>query len=213
LASYQVRAFVQRLRIPHHFWLGLRGFGVAFAWLVIPTAFYAAVQRPEGARVLLTLMGGVLLTLALSWAPFLQARFTVEDRFRAGLQLREVRVLNKFAPCSWMLATILLYALSLPLYLFKIALLPADAMWLVTPVFVLSIYPTRIMTGWAYGRAVRRRAAGKKMAHWSLRWLCCLLTMALLGAYVFILYFTQFIGEEGKRVLFQHHALLLPSPF
>ena len=30
----------------------------------------------------------------------------------------------------------------------------------------------------------------------------------LLAMYVFLLYFTLFIGEHGKRVLFEHHAFL-----
>jgi hypothetical protein len=30
---------------------------------------------------------------------------------------------------------------------------------------------------------------------------------------VFLLFFTQFIGQHGKGVLFEHHALLLPVPF
>lgn len=212
-AGRHVWDFLRRLRLGHHFWLGLRGFGVAGLWLVIPTALYAAVQRPEGITVLFMLIGGVLLTLALSWAPFLQARFATEERFRAGLQLREVRTLWRYAPWSWMLATIIVYALALPLYLFKVVLPPPDAWWPVTLIFVVSIYPTRMITGWAYHRAAWRRQQGKPPTHWSLRWLSSVLTMALLAVYVFILYFTQFIGEEGKAVLFQHHALLLPVPF
>lgn len=212
-ASRHVREFVTRLRLGHHFWLGVRGFGVAFAWLLIPTLFYAAVRRPEGVGILLMLTGGLLLVLSLSWAPFLQARFATENRFLSGFQLREVRQLNRYAPLAWGIATIVLYALSLPLYLFKVFLLPPDAMWPITLIFVASIYPTRVVTGWAYHRAATRRAAGRPPAHWTLRWGASTVLVALLGVYVFILYFTQFIGEGGKAVLFQHHALLLPVPF
>jgi hypothetical protein len=35
----------------------------------------------------------------------------------------------------------------------------------------------------------------------------------LVAVYVFLLFFTQFIGQHGKGVLFEHHALLLPVPF
>ena len=35
----------------------------------------------------------------------------------------------------------------------------------------------------------------------------------LLALFVFLLFFTQFIGEHGKGVLFEHHAFLLPAPF
>ena len=35
----------------------------------------------------------------------------------------------------------------------------------------------------------------------------------LLVLYIFLLFFTQFIGQHGKGVLFEHHAFLLPVPF
>jgi hypothetical protein len=99
--------------------------------------------------------------------------------------------------------------LALPMYLFKIALPPSDAMWLVTIVFIVSIYPVKVITGWAYHRAVAR----ERRAFFGLRWLTRLVLLPLLTMYVFLLFFTQFIGEHGKRVLFEHHAFLLPSPF
>ncbi len=211
-ANQQIAEFVKRLRIRHHLWFGLRGFGVAFVWLFIPTLFYAAVQRPEGPQILLMLLGGLLLTITLSWVPFLQARFAAENNFRAGLQLGEVRRLYRYAPVAWTLATVVLYLLALPLYLFKAFLLPADAMWLITLIFIVSIYPTKVITGWAYHRAVKKQREGL-LAHYSIRWLCTGVLMPLLGIFVFILFFTQFLGEQGKEVLFHHHALLLPAPF
>jgi len=96
----------------------------------------------------------------------------------------------------------------LPMYLFKIALPPSDAMWLVTLVFIVSIYPVKVITGWAYHRA----AARERRAHWSLRWLTRAGLLPLLAIYVFLVFFTQFIGEHGKGVLFEHHAFLLPWP-
>lgn len=211
-AGEHVSQFVSALRLPAHFWLGVRGFAVAFLWLLIPTALYAAARKPEGLPVILMVLGGFLLALTLSWAPFLQARFVAEDRWRAGFQLGAVRELYRHAPITWTFATILLYALALPLYLFKALLPPPDAMWPVTLVFILSIYPTRILTGWAYHRAVRNQEQGRR-ARWWLRTLCSLVLMPLLGFYVFLLYFTQFLGEHGRGVLFEHHALLLPVPF
>jgi hypothetical protein len=99
--------------------------------------------------------------------------------------------------------------LALPLYLLKIFLLPQDAMWFVTLVFILSIYPARLVTGWAYSRATRR----PQPAHFVTRWFARLLIGPLLAVYVFLLFFTQFIGQHGKGVLFEHHAFLLPVPF
>jgi hypothetical protein len=95
------------------------------------------------------------------------------------------------------------------MYLFKIALPPSDAMWMVTIVFIVSIYPVKVITGWAYHRARTR----EKRAYFLLRWFTRALLLPLLSLYVFLLFFTQFIGEHGKRVLFEHHAFLLPAPF
>jgi hypothetical protein len=95
------------------------------------------------------------------------------------------------------------------MYLFKIVLPPADAMWMETLVFIVSIYPLKVITGWAYRRAISR----DRRAFVALRWLTRLAMVPLLATYVFLLFFTQFIGEHGKRVLFEHHAFMLPSPF
>lgn len=211
-AGEHVGRFVRQLRLRHHFWLGVRGFAVAFAWLLVPTAIYASTNRPQAGSVLAVLIGGSLLMFTLSWVAFLQARFTAENRFSAGFELRKVRQLWGHAPLCWTLAMIVLYALSLPFYIFKAFSPPLDAQWPFLVIFVVSIYPTRIMTGWAYRQAVRRLDQGRR-AHWSIRWLCGGVLMPLLAAYVFILFFTQFLGAEGKQTLFQHHALLLPSPF
>lgn len=211
-ADAAISGFVAQLQVRRHFWLGIRGFAVAFLWLFFPTALYSIAREPEGIQILLTILGGFSLAIMLTWAPYLQARFAAEERFRGGLQLREVRQLYAHAPIACSLNLILLFALSLPLYLFKAFLLPPEVMWPVTLIFVATIYPTRILTGWVYHRAVRKREQGRK-SHWSVRWLCSVLTVAVLGIYVFIVFFTQFLGEQGKLVLFHHHALLLPAPF
>ena len=39
------------------------------------------------------------------------------------------------------------------------------------------------------------------------------LLAALLAAYLFLLFFTPAIDAFGRRTLFDHHALLLPTPF
>jgi hypothetical protein len=124
-------------------------------------------------------------------------------------ELRKVRALYKNAPFSWTITMLVTLTLALPMYLFKIALPPSDAMWLVTIVFIVSIYPAKVVTGWAYHRAVTR----ERRAFWGFRLLTRLVLVPLLAMYVFLLFFTQFIGEHGKGVLFEHHAFLLPAPF
>jgi hypothetical protein len=210
-ASAHIRDFVSRLRLRHHFSLGLRGFLGALVWLLIPTAFYAAARQSEGGPVIVTLLGGFLLTIVFAWVPFLQAHFAAQNRLRAFRELGTVRELFRHAPFAWLIAVIVIYVFALPLYLFKIALPPNDAMWFITLVFIATIYPTRVVAGWAYHRAARRQREGKRS--WFItRLFVRLLMWPLLATYVFLLFFTQFIGEEGKLELFQHHAFLLPWP-
>jgi hypothetical protein len=208
-ASTAVHDFVAGWRLKHHFLLGVKGYLGAMIWLVIPTALFAATNKTEGGPIIVTLIGGVLLILVLSWVPFLQAHFAAENRFAAMFELKKVRQLFKNAPFSWLITMLVTLTMALPMYLFKIALPPSDMMWLVTIVFIVSIYPAKVVTGWAYHRAVAR----ERRAFWGLRWLTRLVLLPLLAMYVFLLFFTQFIGEHGKGVLFEHHTFLLPGPF
>ncbi len=208
-AGSDIWEFVKTLKLRERFWLGLRGFVSAFSWLLIPTALFASAQSSEGAAVLVTILGGLLLIPVLAWLPLLQANFSAENRFRAGFQLGKVRQLYRKAPLASMVAVVVTLVLSLPLYLAKVVLPPQDAMWMVTLLFILGIYPAKLIAGWAYRRAQRR----EREAHWSWRWLGRGVMFPLLSVYVFLLLFTQGIGEHGKLVLFQHHAFLLPVPF
>jgi hypothetical protein len=209
-ASMAVREFVGALKLRHHFWLGLRGFAGAFAWLVLPTILFGAIQSTQNpGQVLLTLFGGVLLMFALSWTPFLQAHFAAENRFRAFRELRKIREYYRRSPILFFLSLVLLYALSLPLYLAKVAVPPRDALWMVTPIFIATIYPARILIGWSYARAVRKETRG----WWFVRWPLWLLLAPLLAFYLFLLFFTPAVGAYGRRVLFEHPGVLLPSPF
>jgi hypothetical protein len=178
-------------------------------WLIVPTFLFSLTTKTEGGPLLVTLFGGILLMIVLTWVPFLQAHYAAENRFGAMFELRKVRQLYKNAPFSWLITMLITLTLALPMYLFKIALPPSDGMWLVTIVFIVSIYPVKVITGWAYHRAVTR----EHRAHWSLRVLTRAGLVPLLAVYVLLVFFTQFIGEHGKLVLFEHHAFLLPGPF
>lgn len=208
-ATAGVQDFLQRLRLRHHFWLGVRGFAGAFLWLVIPTAMFASATPDGGIGILLSIIGGIGLVVVFSWLPFLQARFAMTGQWRDMFDRRAIRQLYRRTPLAWFLATAVVYVLALPLYLPKVYLLPSDAMWLVTIVFIVSIYPARVLTGWVVYRATHRET----LPWFGWRWLSRTLTVPLLALYVFLLFFTPLIGEHGKGVLFEHHALLLPVPF
>ncbi len=209
-AERHVREFVFEMRIGHHFWLGLRGLVGGLAWLVIPTALFGVYSQVDQiGQLLVTLVGGMMLVLVLAWVPFLQARLATENRMRAMFELGAVRELFCRSPLCWFIVITLTSALSLPLYLFKIYLLPSDAMWMTTLAFIVTIYPARLLTGWAYHRASKR----PRRSFWMWRWLWRLMMLPLLSFYVFLLFFTPLFSEHGKRVLFEHHLLLLPAPF
>ncbi|MCY2966189.1 MAG: hypothetical protein NT069_21590, partial [Planctomycetota bacterium] len=203
-AEREVANFVTGLRLKHHFLLGVKGFVGALAWLLIPTALFAAASKTEGPPILVTLFGGFLLVPVLLWVPFLQAHLAAENRLGAMFELKSVRELYKHAPFSWLITILITLLLALPMYLFKAAMPPRDALWLVTIVFVVSIYPAKVLTGWAYYRATHR----EKRTHWLWRWICWLPSVPLTVFYVFLLYFTQFIGKYGKLTLFEHHSFL-----
>jgi len=199
----------QSLRVKYHFSLGVRGFFGALAWLLIPTALFSVADKAEGGPIIVTIFGGVCLAAVLFYLPFLQANFAAENRFGAWFELRKVSRLYRRAPLAYFFTVFVVSVLSMPLYLFKVVLPPEDAKWGVTLVFILSIFPAKILAGWAYHRANSRDY--KKWFGW--RWLGRTLIVPTLVLYVFILFFTQAIGEHGKQVLFEHHAFLLPVPF
>ncbi len=211
-AHYHVMDFVSELRVRHHFFLGLKGAFGAFVWLLIPTALYAfydVQNRDQPEAIFVTVVGGFMLLIVFAWLPFLQARFAAENRLRAMFELRAIRKAFRRSPLTWLVAIVAVYVLALPLYLTKARLLPQDAMWLITAVFIVSMYPARIITGWVYHRAMTR----PREAWFGWRWASRLTMIPLLGIYVFLVFFSQAIGQHGKAGLFEHHAFLLPVPF
>lgn len=205
-ADRKLQWFLRDFRFKHHFLLGWRGFAAAFIVLLLPTLFYAVASRTEPLPILLTLFGGICLAVVFQYVPFLQARVAVENRFSAVKNLGEVRKLFRYSPMAWLIALLLVYALALPLYLFTIFAAPQDVQWLITLVFLVSIYPARVVTGWAYGRALRKQREGRNHAWWGFRWGSRLLMLATTVVFTFIFFFTRDISSHGRLVLFEHHA-------
>lgn len=209
-ASTAIGQFLSGLNARPYYSAGWKGYLGTAAWLFIPSALYGSMHDPDKpVQVLVMLAGGIGLWLTLMWAPLLQARFAAENRVMAFVELGTVRELFRRAPFAWLFAIVLTYLLALPMYLFKAVSPPQDAMWFVTILFVVSIFPTKVALGWAYGRSIRRT----ERAWWPWRWLCKIVLGVLVAIYVFILFFTPAISEHGRRVLFEHHTLLLPVPF
>ncbi len=98
---------------------------------------------------------------------------------------------------------------ALPLYLLKIEMVPREATWLPGLVFIAFIFPARLLTGWALGRAGRR----PQPRHWFFRWTGRLPLLPAAALYVLVVFFTQYTSWNGGWSLYEQHAFLLPVPF
>ena len=197
--------FVTSLRLPYYFWLGFRGFVAASAWLVIPVTLLALGRTVP----LVGFIGALVLAWVLLYLPFLQMRMAVENRLAAAFELRQARREFCRAPWAYSFAFVITLALALPLYLLKIEVVPAEAAWLPSLIFIMFIFPARLLTGWALSRARRRET----MRHWFFRWTGRLPFIPAALIYVLVLYFTQFTSWNGVWSLYEQHAFLVPVPF
>jgi len=177
--------------------------------LPIDQASPRAAADDTGIVVLRVLIGGLLLSVVVLYLPFLQAHFAAENRFRAMFEVGKVRERFRRAPIAFLIAFVFTLLLAIPLYLLKIEVVPRDALWLPSLIFIVTIFPLKVMTGWAYGRAGRK----EKRAHWVFRVACRLLMLPVAMFYALIVFFTQYTGWHGVRALYEHHAFLLPVPF
>lgn len=204
------KRFVASFHVQHHFVLGVKGFLGALWYLILPTACFAAANSSKGGGIVLTIIGGFWLVFVFRLLPFRQASLAARGTIADMRDKQLAKRIRSHAPIASFLAILFTFALALPLYLLKIRLLPQDAMWVASLVFIVSIYPARIITGWAWSRGMR---PGKHKSGRPLRWTMGLLSFAALVAYTFLLFFMQDISEHGKLALFEHHAFLLPVPF
>lgn len=192
------------------FWLGLGGFLGGLVWVAVPTLLFAAARTSDRPLApLVSVVGGILLAVTLMWVPFLQACYAATGRPAAFLDLGRVREWFRRAPIAMLAALVLLLGLTLPLHLLKVVVPPRDAVWLLTPLFVLLILPGRLAVGWAAARAASRPARA---------WLVTRIVASIgcwtaLAVYLAILFLTPLLAALGTRVLFDHHAVLLPTPF
>ncbi len=202
--------YVVALRLPYYFWLGARGFAGAFLWLLIPvgTLILAAQMPPEKGGALLSLLGGFLLMLVALHLPFLQTHFALENRFRALFEVKTIRRMFQRAPIAFWLALFITLLFSLPLYLLKIELPPREIAWLPSLLFVVFIFPARLLTGWAVSRALRR----EQPRHWFFRWTSRLGLVPVVFAYALIVYLTQYLSWNGTLSLLEQHAFMVPAP-
>jgi hypothetical protein len=200
-----VWSFLVGMRLPYYFWLGVRGFAGGLIWLFLPISLIAAGQKVPP----LGFLGALALMWVLFYLPFLQARFAAQNRFRAYFELREVRRLFRKAPVMFLLSLLCTLLFAIPLYLLKIEIVPREAAWLPSLVFVVFIFPARLLTGWSCGRAALR----PKNRNFFLRQAARLAMLPIVAFYVLIVFLTQFTSWHGVASLYEQHAFLVPVPF
>ncbi len=200
---------VMSLRLPFYFWLGFRGFVGAMAWLVIPVSLLAVGRLHGPLASLIGVLGAISLAIVLVYLPFLQMRLAMTNRLRGAFELLTVRRDFRRAPWAFAFSFVVTLLFALPLYLFKIEIVPREAEWIPGLVFVMFIFPARLMVGWAMGRAVHRAAP----RHWFFRWTGRLPFLPAAAFYVLIVFFTQYTSWNGIWSLYEQHAFLVPVPF
>lgn len=196
---------IASLHLPHYFWLGVRGFLGAFLWLIVPLLLLAQGHRVPA----LGILGAVLLFAVVFYVPFLQVRFARDNRMRAFLEIRHLRDAFRRAPLAFAFALTIHLLFAMPLYLLKIEVIPRDLVFLEGLVFLLFIFPARLLDGWAYARGTRRALP----RHWIARWLGRLAMVPVVAAYVLVVFTSPHLGWHGIGSLYEQHAFLLPVPF
>jgi purine-cytosine permease-like protein len=160
--------------------------------------------------VIVALIGAGLLAIVVLYLPFLQTHFARENRFAALFEIKAVRGLFRRAPIAFWIALLITLLFALPLYLLKIQLTPREVAWLPSLLFVIFIFPARLLTGWAVGRADRREPDQPR--HWTFRWLSRLAGIPVVAAYAMIVFVTQYLSWHGSMSLLEQHAFLVPAP-
>jgi|APTNR8051073442_1049403.scaffolds.fasta_scaffold20775_2 hypothetical protein len=198
------------LHLLHFFRLGALGFAGALLWLALPVLILmaAATFANPGISLLTSLLGSILLGLAVLYLPYLQTRFALTGRFREFLDPFAARRSFRKAPLAFWLALAATLLFALPLYLLKIELTPAEVAWLPNVVFVLFIFPARLLLGWSLARAERRETA----RIWVSRWAARLAALPVVAVYVFFVWISQYLSWHGSLGLLEQHAFLVPAP-
>jgi len=193
-----------------YFKLGFLGFVGGALWLLVPVAvlFLAPLIPNPGLSALVSLLGSALLGIVALHVPFLQTRYAVSRCFSEFKNWRLVRAEFRKAPLALWLALFVTLLFALPLYILKIELTPQEVAWIPNLVFVLFMYPARLLLGWANSRALRR----ENPSHWFWRILGRLGMLPSVLVYVIVVWISQYLSWHGSYSLFEQHAFLLPAP-
>ena len=138
----------------------------------------------------------------------MQTRYAVERRFKVFLEIKETRAVFKLAPIALWISMLSVWAFALPVYLAKIQLTPREVFLLPTLVFVIFAWPSRILMGWAYGRADKQKTNRNIISIWLAR----LAIIPVVSIYAGVVFLSRYTSWYGDWSLFEQHALLIPIP-
>jgi len=206
----KVRLFLRELRLLHFYRLGALGFLGALLWLLPPglILLFASSLNNTGLATLISLSGSLVLGVVVLYLPFLQTRFAMSGEFREFFSLADTRERFARAPLAFWFALFITLLFALPLYLLKIELTPKEVAWLPNLVFVLFIFPARLLLGWALSRADRHPAR----RFWLSRWTARLAAVPVVATYAFVVWLSQYLSWHGSLSLLEQHAFLVPAP-
>jgi hypothetical protein len=210
-AEDRLWSFVTALRLPHLMKTGFFGTIAALVWLLLPALLMIiALTSPGGGLLgLIGLVGAVGMWWVLMYLPFLPIQMASEQRFWSAFDRRSVRAAFRRAPFAFLIAVVGLVVLALPLYLLRIEAIPQELLWVLSLIFVVLIFPAKLLAGWA----LRRSRQKERESHWTLRWIAWVPLVSAIGFYVGFLYLAKFALWEGTASILLQHAFLPPVPF
>jgi hypothetical protein len=95
------------------------------------------------------------------------------------------------------------------LFLLKIEEVPSEFLWSLSLLFIAFGWPSRIIAGWAVGRAAKK----EKPVRWWLRYPIQFFAAPIAFAFAVIFYLTRYVSWNGTLSLLENHVFLLPAPF
>ena len=212
--------FAQSLRCRHYFWLGFRGFIGSLLWILPPSLFligttvmarseWGGTEMATGLGLLVGLAGILFSSVVFVVLPILQAHYASQQRMSCfaepGVALR---TFGKAPFLHWLAVTVMC-VFALPLFIADLEEVPAELLWTLNLFFVALMWPTKILIGWAYGRAQLRSQLRARYIRWPLLLACLPITFGFSA----ILLLTQFTSYRGAWSLVENHVFLLPAPY
>lgn len=197
------------MKLTYFFWLGFRGFLGALLWLVFPVTLLALGRAPTPIAPLIGFAGALWLAITVVYLPIMQTRMAAENRWGALFEWREARYVYGRAPWCISLALVVALLSAIPLYLLKIEVVPREAVWLPSLIFMGFMFPAKIIMGWAISQTRFR----SEPRHWFFRWTGRLPLLPTALFYVLLVFLSQYFGWDGVVGMYEQHAFLLPVPF